>query len=363
MMTPARAHDRVRSFLNAARRLVATPEGRFGPSSDLCTRLANASGLSDENVRWALENALEWRASDAEVDELVANAGARVARGPLVLIMAGNVTTAALRALACAVARAEEVVVYPSSRDAVLARRLVDDARVDGVRTLSARGDLPLADERAHVVLYGASETARALGPLVRGSLEVHGPGLGLAALTDATTHTSLAALAEDIAAFDQRGCLSPRIAVHVGSPARGRELAEALFHELDELGARRPLGEVDARERQDQALAIQAARAVGDVWESPRGAVIHATLASPTPAPSARMLTVHTVPSWAEAEAWLSPLTPFLSAFGCDDTAARGQVLPELPLRRSPLGRMQRPRFDGPVDRRPHGPLAGDSR
>lgn len=363
MMTSTRARDRVQSLVSAARGLVATPEGRFHPSDELRRDLAEASGLSDESVRWALEHALEWRVTDDEVEELVANAGACVTRGPLVLVMAANVTTAALRALACAVARAEEVVVYPSSRDAVLAKRLVADARVEGLRLVATRGDLPLTDEQAHVVLYGAADTARELGRVVRGSLEVHGPGLGLAALTDQTTRASLAALAEDVAAFNQRGCLSPRVAVHVGTPARGRDLAEALFHELDELGARRPLGIVDPRERQERALALAAARAVGEVWESARAAVVHAHLAAPTPAPSARMLTLHTVPSWAEAEAWLSPIVPFLSAFGCDDTTARGQVLPELPLRRSPLGQMQRPRFDGPVDRRPHGPAARDSR
>lgn len=362
-MIPARACDRVRSLVEAAKRLVTNSNDTFAPDAALCRDLATASGLTEESVRWALESALEWRASDAEILELVRNAGPSVTRGPLVLILAANVTTAALRALACAVARAEDVRVYPSSRDAVLAHRLVEGAALDGVRMLASRSELPLADDGAHVVLYGAADTARTLRPLVRGSLEVHGPGLGLAVLTDETTRASLAALAEDISAFDQRGCLSPRLAIHVGSPGRGRELAAVLFEELDSLGVARPVGDLDAGELQDRTLALETARAIGDVWQSPRAAIAHETIAVASPAATARMLTIHTTPSWESAASWVMPFRPLLSAFGCDDPVALDRFLPDLFLRRSPLGCMQRPRFDGPVDRRPHGPAAEDSR
>lgn len=362
-MTPDRAHARASALVATAKRLVTDAEGRFSPHPALCRALTEASGLSHEGVRWALEHALEWWATDDDVRTLVANAGPAVTEGPLVLVLAANVTTAALRALACAVARAEEVLVYPSSRDAVLARRLVEDAGVTGLRNLASRDDLPLANPRARVVLYGSADTVRTLRPLVRGTLEIHGPGLGLALLTDETARTSVAALARDVVAFDQRGCLSPRLAVHVGSPERGRALAAELFDELDRLGAICPLGTLEESDRHARALALQTGRALGDVWESPCAAVAHETVAAPSPAPTARMLTVHTTTSRASAEAWLAPLLPLLSALGCDDAAAREGFLRGVPLRRSELGAMQRPRFDGPVDRRPHGPDADVSR
>ena len=361
-MTPAAAHARVGTLVDAARSLVTDRDGRFAPSDALCLALERASGLSPENVRWALANALEWRADDDAIKELVAHAGPPVA-GPLVLVLSANVTTAALRALACAAARAEEVLVYPSSRDAVLARELVERAALPGLRCLSSRDELPLDDAHACVVLYGSAATARALRPLVRGTLEVHGPGLGVAVLDDATTDAELAALAEDIVAFDQRGCLSPRLAVHIGTPERGRDLAAGLFASLEALGATRPLGLVDEDERHRRTLSLAAARAIGDVWASDRSAVVHEVCAPASPSSSPRSITVHTARSREEAEAWLAPLGALVSAIGAQDEGLRDGLLPGFSLRRCALGAMQRPPFDGPVDRRPHGPVADVSR
>lgn len=356
-MSPALAQARVETLVAAARSLVTNAEGTFEPSEGLTAELAAASGLSPESVRWALEHALEWRASSDDAKTLVAGAGERHDAGPLVVVLAANVTTAALRALACAVARAEEVVVYPSSRDPVLARHLVARAGLRGLHLVERRDDLPVDDPRAHVVLYGSAETARTLAPHVKGTLEVHGPGLGLALLTDDSTLDHVASLAEDIAAFDQRGCLSPRLALHVGDPHRGRELAEALFRALDHLGAVRPLGTLDESERHTRTLALEAARTFGDVWATARAAVVHEESAPPNPAASARTLTVHTVPSLEAGRAWIAAWAPRISALGAHDPVLRASFLPEFSLRRSALGAMQRPAFDGPVDRRPHGP------
>ncbi len=358
-LSRAEAIARVEALVHAARALVCDARGTFAPPPGLVARMADASGLSEPNVRFALAHALEWRATGEACAELVANAGAP-ATGPLALVLSANVTTAALRALACAVARAREVVVYPSSRDAVLARELVNASALAGVSLVDRRDALPWSNSRVHTVLYGSARTAEELRARASGTLEVHGPGLGLALLTDHDGDETIADLAEDIAAFDQRGCLSPRLAIHVGTPARGAELAEALHAALERLGESRPLGTIDEDDRIARGAFRRAGLLLGNVSSGPQGIVVHETSAPPSPAPGARAIAVHTVQGRAEAEAWIAPLAPLLSSLGARDASLREAFLPAVSLRRSDLGRMQRPPFDGPVDLRPHGPPHG---
>jgi hypothetical protein len=363
-MTAARlsdddARERVEALVAAARALVCDERGVFAPDGDLVARMADASGLSVPNVHHALEHALEWQAARSDCASLVAGAGARQ-EGPLALVLAANVTTAALRALACAVARSHEVVVYPSSRDAVLARELVRAAGIPGLSLVDRREAVPWSDPRAHTVLYGSARTAAELRARVAGTLEVHGPGLGVAILTDEADDDAIAALADDVAAFDQRGCLSPRIALHIGSEARGAAIAERLHAALDRLGAARPIGSLDEEDRIARGAFRRAGMLLGRVWSGPHGVVVHETSAPPAPAPAARTITVHTVRDRAEASAWIAPVTPLLSSLGARDAALRESFLAGASLRRSDLGRMQRPPFDGPVDLRPHGPPHG---
>ncbi len=359
------ARVRVEALVAAARGLVCDGRGAFAPAEELVARMAAASGLSAPSVRHALEHALEWRATPEDCGALAARAGAPHA-GPLVVVLAGNVTTAALRALACAVARAQRVVVYPSSRDPVLAEELVARGAVEGLSVERDRARLPWGDRDARVVLYGGAEAARAVSARAAGPVEVHGPGLGLAVLTDDDDEDAIAALAEDVAAFDQAGCLSPRVAVHVGEPRRGETLAAALHEALARVAATRAIGALPDDTRAARALFVRSGQLVGRAWASDAGAVVHATVGPPAPSPPARALAIRTLPSLAEAAAWLAPLRPLLSAVGAREEPLRAAMFPGDPLRRSALGHMQRPRFDGPVDLRPsaapHGPTAPKS-
>jgi hypothetical protein len=353
--------ERVEALVRAARVLVA-PRGTFAPDDALVARMATASGLSLPSVRHALEHALEWRGTTEECAALVAGAG-EPHDGPLAIVLSANVTTAALRALACAVARAEEVLVYPSSRDAVLAEAIVRGAALAGLSLVHDRDALPWADPHARFVLYGSAETARRVIARAHGPVEIHGPGLGIALLTDADAEDDAgapAALAEDVAAFDQAGCLSPRLAVHVGTAAHGARIAERLHVALATLAEARPVGVLDDDARAARALFARNGQLLGRTWASDGGVVVHATEGPATPAPPARAIAVRTLPSLAEAEDWLAVLRPHLSALGARDTALREAFLEGIPLRRSDLGRMQRPAFDGPVDRRPHSAAHG---
>ena len=309
---------------------------------------------------WALTEAMEWRATDDECATLVAGAGPAIAPGPLVVILAANVTTAALRALGCAVARCEDVVVHTSSRDSVLAKYLVHTASISGLRIEMDRTRLPWTDPRAHMILYGSSETANAVRQRFFGTLEVHGPGAGMALLTDDDGDDAMRRLADDVAAFDQRGCLSPGVALHIGRPEHGEALSALLFSHLQRLGSARPIGVLRSEELAVRALCIQTSRLLGRVWSDASAAVAHqASCGALELAPVGRVLTICTVDSVAAAEALAAPMAPMLSALGCDRDPLRSAFLPGYSLRRSHLGAMQKPAFDGPVDKRPHSPYA----
>ena len=355
---------RVALLVDAAKRLVCDAAGAFDPPADLVDELAVASNLHTASVRWALEHSLEWNADAAMCEALVANAGPRHVGGPLLVVLSANVTTGALRALACAVARSSNVLVYPSSRDTAFASRLVHHAAFSGLRLVESRDDLPWSDPSARVVLYASEATADEVRKRATGPVEVHGPGLGLALLTDDDDVDAMGRLAIDVAAFDQRGCLSPRFALHVGSPEHGERLGHALFEKLSALAVVRPRGTLDEGDRHAHALYIQTARLLGRVWTGPGATVVHvAEAASLVPAPVGRVLPIHTVSSWAEAERILAPLAPLVSAVGAASEAVRTGFLRDHLLRRSDLGFMQRPTFDGSVDQRPHGPERLDSR
>src|SRR2546430_10417470 len=83
-----------------------------------------------------------------------------------------------------------------------------------------------------------------------------------------ADRESAAADLADDVVAFDQRGCLSPRLVFALGD-AGG--LAEALAEALD---SEVPLGIVTQEERAEAARWIQALAFAGAVKRGPGGVV-----------------------------------------------------------------------------------------
>ena len=109
------------------------------------------------------------------------------------------------------------------------------------------------------VVVYGGEEAVRGVRGRVPGDedLVAYGPRLGVAvALPDASAGEAASALAADVCAYEQQGCVSPRLAYAVGSDPLelGRRLAEALEEEV----ARLPRPQPD----EATAVAIRSARA-----------------------------------------------------------------------------------------------------
>jgi hypothetical protein len=338
----------VRRLLVAARRVY---EGRAA----LVPAIVVSTGLSPEGVELGFAS-LERQAADEELHALVQAAG--VARHVHVVLSA-NVFVAALRALALAVAAAPRVTIRPSPRDPVLARALVE-ALADPA--ISLREDRDAGTSGADVVhVYGRDATVARVREQLRARSGVrvlgHGAGLGVALVTEgACLDRAAEALALDVAAFDQRGCLSPRVAFVVGDALRARAFAFELDSKLANLDLRIPRGALSSDERAETNRWRDAVVFAGDLRDGPEHAVAFvpgpAALAIP---PAGRHVLVVAGADLAGAQRALAPLAPLVVTVGSDDPASAATVAPAH-ARIAALGQMQRPPLDGPVDRRTAG-------
>lgn len=287
--------------------------GVVGRDESLVPRLAAAAGLSEPMVRWALRTTLE-PASRAALTELadappVGAVGER-AVGLAVVVLAGNVFTAAVRAVLTPLLFGVPTVVKASSRDDVLVRAIAA-ALEPPFREALAIFSHPPDDERTRALfdhadvvhLYGSDGTVselRALAP--PGALVVpHGHGLGVAllfpdAIAYEARHAALDRLALDVAAYDGRGCLSPLRVYVVGSETRAIECADRLHHALGRLESQLPRGPLPDAVAGAQMQWRGVAAATGVLFEGPTHAVaVEEDAPLPLP-PGHRNVSVHAV-------------------------------------------------------------------
>ncbi len=336
--------SRLHALLAGARAL-ADPTTALG--RELRRELPASTRLSPEGVELALSECLEISPSEAELDALCAStAPARRSH----VSLSSTVFVAAHRAIALALASSEHVFVRPSRREPVFVRAL---ERATFGRLFRVMETLtPEAGDELWA--YGSDATLdeirRSLPAGVR--FHAHGSGTGVAVVdAGSVDERSAAALARDIAPFDQRGCLSPRLALVRGDERDARAFARLVAGALAELARRIPLGELDAGERAEvlryrDTLAYSGeVEAAGPSWV--------ATGAMAMLAPVGRNL--HVVPV-ESPEVVLRPLARGIAALGvAGPPDLRAELIAALPgARASELGAMQRPPLDGPVDRRP---------
>lgn len=318
--------ERVEAVIAAARRVAADPS--------LVPALVASTGLSREGVELALAKHLELAPTDAELTQLLARTAEVTA---VTVILSANVFVGALRALAIAAAAAPRVTVRPSRREALFATRLV--AALPGMQLAPDLAVEDVGEGELHV--YGRDETiadvrARAQVP-VRG----HGAGMGVAWVT---TPDGAARLADDVVAFDQRGCLSPRVAFVQGDAAAcARALHEALAASPVPRGALLPAERAEA-ERWRATMTY-----AGELLGGPGHAIALGPLVVPPPGRHVQLVPVK---DHDEAVALLAPLRRFVTTLGTDDDA---RLAPPW-ARVARLGAMQRPPLDGPVDLRSDG-------
>lgn len=343
--------ERVRRLLQAARR-IADPGDSIGRRAREC--LPASTGLSAEGVELALTRCLELTPSDPEVRAFCAAVpGAARAH----VLLSSNVFTGALRAVALALASSSQVEVRASRREPEMAVLL---------HTASG-GMFRLVDELAplpgdRVWAFGHDSTLETLrGDLPSGVvLHAYGSGLGVAVVqptpiaSDAVIQSRLLArsIADDVIVFDQRGCLSPRVVLVSGDESATRALARSLADELAERERRIPRGAVSPDEAADQTVYRDTMLYLAGVLAAGRGCVGFdlegRRLILP---PVGRNL--HLVRT--DDISILAPFADRITAVGvAGPSEVWEQIRAQLPLARlSELGKMQQPRFDGPVDRR----------
>jgi hypothetical protein len=174
---------------------------------------------------------------------------------------------------------------------------------------------------------------------------------------------------------FDQRGCLSPRVAVVEGDASRARAFAEALHEQLAAWSIEVPRGALPPHEHAEARRWRETMAFAGELLEGRDHAVAfacdrvrgtHGT--SWWVPPPGRHVLVMADALFDDRVAQVAPIAPFVVAIGTDDAvrlrALLGGIIGPLhassastasrsPIRFSALGRMQHPPLDGPVDLR----------
>lgn len=339
----------VESRINDVRRVVEAARAVVGRRDSVIPSIVESTGLSHAGVTLAMTKHLELDPTDAELRSLVERAGDA---SKIAVVLSSNVFVGALRALALARAASADVLVRPSRRDPAFARALVNEARDPALRLDEALDVATIEEGELHV--YGHDATIADLRARVRPNVRVRGHGAGLGVVwisSSAPLESSARKVAEDVVVFDQRGCLSPRVVLVEGQ--RADTFAEALHAELERLDVHVPRGQLPTEERaaSDRYIATMtyACRAlVGTghaIGVAPPGAPL-------VPSPAYRHVHVAACATLADAKGLLEPLAASIVAVGTDDEA-QGRALAPSWARLSPLGQMQRPPLDGPVDQR----------
>jgi hypothetical protein len=332
---------RVRRLVAAARVLA---DAHSGPGKALRAELALQGPLSAAGVEYALLNCLETNPSDQELAALV-DSVAPAERA--FVVQSANVFVAAHRAIALALAASADVRVRPSRRDPSLTRALSalapDLFQVVNEITPGA-GD--------HVFAYGSDATLEQLErDLPQGVVfHPHGDGIGVVWLTRRGEER---ALALDVAAFDQRGCASPRV-VALHESVEVEPFVESLTAALAAVAVELPQGASFEEERaatsQFRALAEVCADRV--VACGPSLLAIQREPERVLLPPVGRHLVIVTGERALDLLLAASARITTVGVAGDESELARvARLFPR--ARVCPVGRMQRPRFDGPLDRR----------
>jgi hypothetical protein len=210
------------------------------------------------------------------------------------------------------------------------------------------------------VSIYGSDHTVRTVRTLAPADAEVvpHGHGLGAVFVgkealgADRDLAPLLRSVSLDVAAYDQRGCLSPQLVlVERGGAVTPRELARRLSTEgLAALATALPRGPLPVERSTLQVQWRRASEALGELFEGDGFAVAFDDEGPIRPCPGARNVAVHAVVDDAHAAALLRPLGVHLKCLASTGPLA---LAPPLAPRRCAPGQMQRPTLLDPHDGR----------
>lgn len=373
----ARSPESIAESVGRAWGVIADPELALGRAAR--ERLPESSGLSLPMVAWALAATFE-RSGTRELHEAV-----RRMRPPpktlaspaclSVLVLAGNVFTAGVQPWSLSLLARTPVLVKASSKDDVLPRLFcaalaeVDPELSEACAVVTFPGGSPSLEatllSRADVVsAYGSDQTLASIRARLRPTTHFipHGHGLGVgyvpaaAAPNDAAFRDVAEAFALDVAAYDQRGCMSPHaIWVDRGGDIFARHLADA----LDDLARELPRGPLPAEVGAAQLQWRGVAAARGELHEGDGWAVSYEGDAAFRVSPGWRNVQVLAASSGEHFTASAGALGVHLKTLGVAGEEALGAAIARsLPASVAPrvcrAGEMQRPSLLSFADGRP---------
>jgi hypothetical protein len=335
--------------------------------------IAAEAGFSPEMVRRALPAMIAPLAGPV-LGELAAQAEAapRARRPRLTLqILPSNIPGHAAIASALALICRSATLLKPGRRDRVFTHLWVESlASVDAdlaacvvAAYWAGAADAPLADFDL-VVATGSDESVAAVQRRAPGRCILYGSRLSVAIVpaaslkTPAAMHSAARDIAVDVATWDQRGCLSPRLCFVEGGRDDAAAAAATIATALHELCAGLPPGPLST----EDALAVRRYRDAAE-WaaEATNGLFFAADLAAGSvvvdhgselrPGPSHRCLSVRAVASIGSLLDTLAPVRALLEGAG----VAAGSHFPELAAQLAPLaiplvcpaGQLQTPPLD----------------
>ena len=285
---------------------------------------------------------------DGWVADLRAPGGRRLRAFPLGVgvglhICAGTVPGVSVSSLIRGLLIGSPVLLKPGAGDRILPRLFLEglsqlagsDPVAHALLNASAevywRGGVDDIEEAAlagagYVVVYGGTETIADVRRRTAQTTPVvgygHRIGLAIVGAVDESTGVEVAAA---VAAFDQRGCVSPQQVFFVGPHSDAKRLAEAIADGLATLASELPLGvltEGVASAVHQLRGTVELRQAAGEpvqVWAGP--GVSWTVVLDPTeelkPSCGARTIHVTRVGSSSALESILAPAGPFLQTVG----------------------------------------------
>jgi hypothetical protein len=227
--------------------------------------LPATTGFSPEMIRYGLPLLLEPLRADALHDLLRRELGARTARGPTVIahIMSGNIPALSASSIVSSLAVGSCALVKAARSDRVFPRLFADSiahvapelgACVAAVYWSGGATEIEelVFREADLVVAFGGDASIAAMRARARRRFIGHGHRISVALVTREmlASEATLAALAEDVSLWDQRGCLSPQLCFVEGDFDAACEFAAALAPQLDAMAQRLPPGALTVAEQ-----------------------------------------------------------------------------------------------------------------
>lgn len=298
------------------------------PADPAHASLVVGSGLSPEMVTWAL------RETFSDPLARAVRAAAPAARPALgAVILASNVFLAGFQPIAALLLEGAVVLVKASSRDDAFPRLLAQllaevDAQVaERLEVVTLDAEEPTQFQALfarvdHVVAFGSDRTVAEIGQQIPAGTraDLHGHGFGVLWVPsgvepDAADYD---AMALDVAAYDQRGCLSPwAVIVEGGATDRGERVAKGLAGALEDLAPALPRGKLTQAAQAAELQWRGVARACGTLFPGRSHAVSFEGDTPVRPTPGQRNVCVLSSENRAHTLARLQTAGRHLSAVG----------------------------------------------